>query len=177
MVVNTQKTDAKPMGYTIETEMVPCTLAELEALLVESATDIETNMASLSELATTYGSRLKDDLRTIVDENILNKVTTFVSAEQIDCSFMGAAFNNFRYAMCFDIVGGIITQASVLAALGILGFFICMWLFGMWRYHIDNRTAWEEEEKQGTHAKDPDSPAKGEDVNWPEGDDNAPAQA
>jgi hypothetical protein len=134
---------------TYSVEMVPggvdCTLSEFQAFLEDVGLDIDSAASKLSNDVANTVTRIETELKDLIYSELVDPVADLLVGDALNCGYLGTAWTMFREGACYELAGAIGSQGSVIIAEGMLCLLLTFLLFGLWRYLVDNRVAWNEQ--------------------------------
>jgi len=126
--------DDSTYAYTRKT--TTCTLAEFEEYLKEFDTRIDVAFKTLDSFTADMKSSINDDLRDLIDDNIIDEVTDML--EGLECNFLGQYYREIIYGLCYEGVGGVAYIGFLWVIIGALMCALIIATYALWRRSVDN---------------------------------------
>jgi len=132
------------MGITSE----DCSLDELQALLDDIGAELNNALMDLLKQGKRLGPVIGEDLKELMYDGVYHPVSALLDPTVMNCMLFAHAWDNISGGMCYEVIGTITKQTFIVILEGILSLVLMFQMFGLWRYFIDNRIAFKEQERE-----------------------------
>jgi hypothetical protein len=134
--------------YRVEFTFEECSLEELHAVFADVGAELRSALVELMRQGNRFGSTIAGDLKELMHEGVYSPVSALLDSANMNCRLFAHAWDNFSGGMCFEVIGAITKQTFIVILEGILSLMMMFLLFGIWRYFIDNRVAWKQQQRE-----------------------------
>jgi len=123
-------------------------LEELHAVFEDVGAELRSALVELMRQGNRFGSTIAEDLKELMHEGVYSPVSALLDPANMNCRLFAHAWDNFSGGMCFEVIGAITKQTFIVILEGILSLWMMFLVFGIWRYFIDNRVAWKQQQRE-----------------------------
>jgi hypothetical protein len=129
-----------------------CSLDELQAFLEDIGAELRAALIEMLKQGKRFGPMIGQDLKNLMREGVSSPVSTLLDPKNMNCRLFAHAWDNFSGGMCYEVIGAITRQTFIVILEGILSLVLMFLMFGLWRYFIDNRVAWKQQQSEAFHS-------------------------